>query len=89
VSGLRLFPVALFLYYAVTINLLLFVFNLFPIPPLDGSHVLRNFLPYEAEKVYDKIGMYGLIVIFLLGGRFIAAFYYPLLGVFNSLLAVL
>ena len=89
VSGLRMFPVALFLYYGVTINLLLFVFNLFPIPPLDGSHVLRNFLPYEVEKVYDRIGMWGLVLIFLVGGRFIAAFYYPLLGVFNGLLAVL
>ena len=88
-TGLRLFPAALLLYYGVTINLLLFVFNLFPIPPLDGSHVLRNFLPYEAEKVYNQIGMYGLIVIFLLGGRFIAAFYYPLLDVFNRLLDVL
>jgi Zn-dependent protease len=65
------------------------VFNLFPIPPLDGSHVLRNFLPYEVEKVYDRIGMWGLVVIFLLGGRFIAAFYYPLLNVFNRLLDVL
>jgi Zn-dependent protease len=89
VSGLRMFPVALFLYYAVTINLLLFVFNLFPIPPLDGSHVLRNFLPYNAERIYNQIGMYGLILIFLFGGRFIAAFYYPLLGVFNQLLALL
>jgi len=88
-TGLRLFPVALLLYYGVTINLLLFVFNLFPIPPLDGSHVLRNFLPYGVEKVYNQIGMYGLIVIFLVGGRFISAFYYPLLDVFNRLLDVL
>jgi len=88
-AGLSLFPVALLLYYGVTINLLLFVFNLFPIPPLDGSHVLRNFLPYEAEKVYNQVGMYGMILIFLVGGRFITAFYNPLLGVFNRLLGVL
>ncbi|MGA1982298.1 MAG: site-2 protease family protein [Acidobacteriaceae bacterium] len=88
-TGLRLFPVALLLYYGVTVNLLLFVFNLFPIPPLDGSHVLANFLPYEWERVYNRIGMWGLVVIFLLGGRFIAAFYYPLLDVFNRLLGVL
>jgi Zn-dependent protease len=88
-TGLRFFPVALLLYYGVTINLLLFVFNLFPIPPLDGSHVLRNFLPYEAEKLYDRIGMWGLVLIFLVGGRFIAAFYYPLLDLFNRLLSVL
>ena len=88
-SGLRLFPLALLLYYGVTVNLLLFVFNLFPVPPLDGSHVLANFLPYEWEKVYSRIGMWGILIIFLLGGRFIAAFYYPLLGVFNQLLGVL
>ena len=88
-SGMRLFPVALLLYYGVTINLLLFVFNLFPIPPLDGSHVLANFLPYEWEKVYSRIGMWGIFIIFLVGGRFIAAFYYPLLGVFDRLLVSL
>jgi Zn-dependent protease len=88
-AALRLFPLALLLYYGVTINLLLFVFNLFPIPPLDGSHVLRNFLPYEVEKVYNQIGMFGLILIFLVGGRFISAFYYPLLGMFNHVLDVL
>jgi Zn-dependent protease len=88
-AALRLFPLALLLYYGVTINLLLFVFNLFPIPPLDGSHVLRNFLPYEAEKVYNQIGMFGLILIFLVGGRFISAFYNPLLDVFNGLLKML
>jgi Zn-dependent protease len=89
VSGMRLFPLALLLYYGVLINLLLFVFNLFPVPPLDGSHVLRNFLPYRLEQVYDRIGMWGLVAIFLFGGRFIGAFYYPLLGVFDRLLGVL
>lgn len=89
-GGLRLFPVAMLLYYGVTINLLLFIFNLIPVPPLDGSHVLRHFLPYGVEKVYDRIGMYGLIAIFLLGGRWIfGTFYDPLLNVFNGLLQVL
>ena len=82
-----LFPLALLLYFAVLINLLLFVFNLIPVPPLDGSHVLRQFLPYGVEQVYNRIGMYGLIFIFLFGGRFIfGTFYYPLLGVFDRLL---
>jgi Zn-dependent protease len=82
-----LFPVAMLLYYAVFINLLLFVFNLIPIPPLDGSHVLRQFLPYRVEQVYNRIGMYGLLIIFLFGGRFIfGTFYYPLLNVFDRAL---
>jgi Zn-dependent protease len=84
-----LFPIAMLLYYAVFINLLLFVFNLIPIPPLDGSHVLRQFLPYKVEQVYNQIGMYGLLLIFFFGGRFIGTLYYPLLGVFDGLLIAL
>jgi Zn-dependent protease len=78
--------VALLLYYGVLINLLLFVFNLLPIPPLDGSHVLRHFLPYRVEQIYNQIGMYGLIVILLFGGRWIGSFYYPLIHLYNNLL---
>lgn len=84
-----LFPVALFLYFAVIINLSLFVFNLFPIPPLDGSHVLRNFLPYNLQESYARLGTWGLILFFLFGGRLIGMFYYPLLGSFDHLLDVL
>ena len=86
----KLFPFALLLYYGVLINLLLFVFNLIPIPPLDGSHVLRYFLPYKVERVYNQIGGYGLMFIFLFGGSFIfGTFYYPLLNVYDGLLASL
>ncbi len=88
-GALPLFPLAMLLYYGVTINLLLLVFNLIPIPPLDGSHVLRHFLPYRVEQMYNRIGMYGLMILLLLGGRWIGAFYYPLLNVFNGLLGSL
>jgi Zn-dependent protease len=88
-SGMPLFPLALLLYFMVLINLLLFVFNLIPIPPLDGSHVLRQFLPYRVERVYNQIGIYGLLIIFLFGGRVIGTLYYPILGLFNGMLAVL
>ena len=85
-----LFPLALLLYFAVLINLLLFVFNLIPIPPLDGSHVLRQFLPYSVEQVYNRVGGYGLLIILLLGGGFIfRTFYYPLLNVFDGVLMTL
>ena len=86
-SALPLFPVAMLLYYGVTINLLLFVFNLIPAPPLDGSHVLRQFLSYRVEQVYDQVGRYGLLLLFFLGGRMIlGTFYYPLLNLFDGLL---
>jgi Zn-dependent protease len=82
-----LFPIALLLYFAVLINLLLFIFNLIPIPPLDGSHVLRQFLPYEVEQVYNRFGGYLLLVILFVGGGFIfRTFYYPLLDVFDGVL---
>jgi len=81
-----LFPIALFLYFVIFINLLLFVFNLIPLPPLDGSHILRHFLPYKAAQLYDRMGMFALLILFLLGGRFIAAFFYPIYNVFNHIL---
>jgi Zn-dependent protease len=84
-----LFPIALFLYFVILINLLLFVFNLIPIPPLDGSHILRHFLPYRAVQVYDRMGMFGLIILFLVGGRFISALFTPLFATFNHILFTL
>jgi Zn-dependent protease len=85
-----LFPIALFLYFVILINLLLFVFNLIPIPPLDGSHVVRHFLPYKALQLYDRIEMFGLFLLFLVGGSFIfSIFFSPLLATFNHILFTL
>jgi Zn-dependent protease len=81
-----LFPIALFLYFVIFINLLLFVFNLIPLPPLDGSHILRHFLPYKAAQIYDRLGMFSLIILFLIGGRFISALFTPLYSIFNRIL---
>jgi Zn-dependent protease len=81
-----LFPIAILLYYAVLLNLVLMAFNLIPLPPLDGSHVVRNLLPYNWLRVYDSIGIIGLVLIFLFGGRFIAMLVSPLLGIFNHIL---
>jgi Zn-dependent protease len=88
-SGLTLFPIAMLLYYGILINLLLFVFNLIPLPPLDGSHVLRQFLPPGLEQAYSRIGLWGFLLFFILGGRVIGIFYYPLLNSFDHLLAIL
>jgi Zn-dependent protease len=79
-------PVAIFLYLSVWLNVILAVFNLIPLPPLDGSHVLRHFLPYNALRMYDRIGLIGLLVFLFLGGPLLALFVNPLLGFVNSVL---
>ncbi|HEX3891871.1 MAG TPA: site-2 protease family protein [Terracidiphilus sp.] len=54
---------------AIQINLSLLVFNLFPIPPLDGSRLLRNALPYNAMQAYDRIPYWvSWLLMILIGG---------------------
>jgi Zn-dependent protease len=76
-----------FLLFFVTINLVLMVFNLIPIPPLDGSKVLFAFMdPRTAWQVRPVLEQYGILILF-------AAMLLPLFGgntligvVFNELL---
>jgi Zn-dependent protease len=56
---------------AIEINLSLLFFNLLPIPPLDGSHLLRNALPYNAVQAYDRIGGWVSWILMILVGGFI------------------
>lgn len=82
-------PVVVLLYQAMFINLLLAVFNLIPIPPLDGSHVLRHLLPDSIRQVYDMIGWIGLVLLFLVGGRVVFTLLQPVLRFFDALLLLL
>src|SRR6202162_2763568 len=84
-----IFPVMLFLYYGILVNLLLLAFNVIPLPSLDGGKILRHFLPYNAQKTYDSMGLYLMIAFFFLGFRLIFMIVGPLLGVFNVLLFAL
>jgi Zn-dependent protease len=74
---------------AIEINLSLFFFNLFPIPPLDGSHLVRNMLPYNAIQAYDRIGnswISWLLMIFV-GGYILRLLLLPTFGFVLFLLA--
>ena len=48
----------------ISVNLGLGIFNLIPLPPLDGSKILRNFLPYNAKEWMDR-NYHILYIIFL------------------------
>jgi len=50
----------------VRINMLLLAFNLIPIPPLDGSQVLKHFLPRSWALPYQRIGFYGMAIIVMI-----------------------
>jgi Zn-dependent protease len=70
------------------LNLTLAIFNLLPIPPLDGSHVARQLLPYGAVQVYDRIPIWGsyLLMIFL-GRAILGAIMFPIMGLVESVLS--
>ncbi len=57
--------------FGVLINLILAIFNLVPIPPLDGSHVVYHFLPRAWRATYQQAGRYGILVLIGL------AYFYP------------
>src|SRR5687768_12392080 len=47
----------------ISFNLVLVAFNLLPIPPLDGSHVVKHFLPRSLAVPYQRLGFYGMFII--------------------------
>jgi Zn-dependent protease len=81
-----LVPVTLFLYELMWINIVLGVFNLIPVPPLDGSHVLRHFLSESARRAYDTMGWLALLALVYFGGGLLGRLIYPVIGLFNSIL---
>jgi len=73
---------------AVQINLALLFFNLLPIPPLDGSQLLRNILPYNAVQSYDRIPMWvSWILMILVGGYIMRLLLAPAFAVVGLVLA--
>ncbi len=65
-------------YLGIFLNLILAFFNLIPVPPLDGSHVLYHFLPESWRPAYQNAGRFGFIAL-------LAGFYF-VPGLFTVLL---
>ncbi|MEA1987447.1 MAG: site-2 protease family protein, partial [Candidatus Marinimicrobia bacterium] len=84
--------IKMMLYYSLTINLALAVFNLIPIPPLDGSKILAGLLPPKYDEMMYNLERYGMFILLgvILLGRFtgtsiIGIIIWPFVGFFANL----
>lgn len=59
-------PLAIFVFNLMFLNLSLFVFNLLPFPPLDGSKILATFLPASAEPILNVFEQFGFLILMFL-----------------------
>lgn len=59
-------PWGMLLWTLVQLNLVLMLFNLIPVPPLDGHHVLYAFLPPAGQRTMERIGPYGILIALLI-----------------------
>jgi Zn-dependent protease len=86
-SDSALTPFAMLLYELMLINIVLAVFNLIPVPPLDGSHVLRHFLSDSVRMVYDRIGFFALLALVYLAPGLLSGLIRPFVYFYNWMLA--
>jgi Zn-dependent protease len=86
VGNSALVPASLLLFEFLEINVVLAVFNLIPVPPLDGSHVLRHFLSEPVRRTYDAIGIFGLMALVFFGGGLLMALIRPVLFFYVAIL---
>jgi Zn-dependent protease len=81
-----LVPFCKLMFEMMVINIVLGVFNLIPVPPLDGSHVLRHLLPAGMRQIYDTVGTYGLLLLVFLGGGLLSRLIRPVYGLFTNII---
>jgi Zn-dependent protease len=78
----------LMLLFGIQLNVALAAFNLIPLPPLDGSHVMKYLLPPAWSLSYQRLGRYGLLLLFLLisfGRPLLMAWFAPAFALIGAL----
>jgi len=78
----------------IYINLMLFAFNILPIPPLDGFHVIENVIHYQNYQTIMTLRRYGFIILIVLGflgvlSRYLGFVYGALMLIFNGLFSLI
>ncbi|KPK35517.1 MAG: hypothetical protein AMK70_05125 [Nitrospira bacterium SG8_35_1] len=83
-------PLTLMLLSSIKWNVLLAVFNLIPVPPLDGGRVLVGLLPHRQAIAYSRIEPYGMFIVILLIVTDVARmFIYPLMSALFKLITLI
>ncbi len=59
-------PLIAMTYVGVSLNYALGIFNLIPLPPLDGSKIIESFLPYELARKYEQLAQYSFFILMAL-----------------------
>ncbi|HIE44522.1 MAG TPA: site-2 protease family protein [Candidatus Omnitrophica bacterium] len=78
-----------FVALAILLNLILGVFNLIPLPPLDGSHIVSGLLPPNLETGYNRIRPFApFILIFLILTGILGSLIYPVIYLWTALFKV-
>ena len=78
----------------IVYNINFAIFNMLPIPPLDGSHILRNLLPYELARQYEMLERYSFIfLIIILATPILSYVFVPMqrfiFGIFKGIVGIL
>jgi Zn-dependent protease len=73
------------LYVFILLNVFLALFNLLPIPPFDGSHIVEGLLPERAARTYERLRRFGFPLLFLL--LLVVPWLFPELGIVERVVA--
>lgn len=68
--------------YFIVLNIFLALFNLLPIPPFDGSHIVEGVLPPRAAQIYERLRPFGILLMFLV--LLVIPWLFPGLGIVEN-----